>query len=238
MRFSLKIFFFISMLLLGAACATVAAMAEDLFPIPRQFQGLPLYVGVGIVFGMVAYFLVVILYPKEGSPEKPKDTGVDTSTRKDPGTGLLNRSAFDRDMAYLKATLYSIIIMDVDNFKALKEEVGTQVADSLLQKIGKVARAHIRKSDRVYKYEGDLFAVTLINCDKDQAIKITEKIRVQVSQLDNSPFPGITVSAAVVSYPQDGDQLKELLQVSEELLQSAKKSGKNSTFALARGKIS
>ena len=239
MRFSLKLFFFISMLLLGVACAALGGMAEDLLPIPPQLQGFPVFLMVGALFGLVAFFLVVALYPKEGSIfERQAQNIQDPASRRDPNTGLLNKTAFVRDMASLKPVLYSLVMMDVDNFKAYKKEYGNRAVDSILQKIGRISRANIRSDDRVYNYEGDLFTVTLVNCDKDQAIKIAEKIRIQVGRLDNSPFPQVTLSAAVVTFPQDGDNLDDLLGAAEELLQSAKKSGKNSTFALARGKIS
>lgn len=240
MRFSLKLFFFTSMLLLGVASSALGGMAEELFPIPPELQGYPVFLLVGTVFGVLAYLLVVAFYPREAGSVKPqREKAQDPASRKNPNTGLLTKKAFDRDLASLKSSsLYSLIVMDVDNFKAYKGEHGGQVADTILQKIGRIARANIRSNDRVYKYEGDFFAVILLNCDKDQAIKIAEKIRVQVNRLDNSPFPGVTLSAAVVSFPQDGDQTADLLQTSEELLQSAKKSGKNATFALARGKIS
>jgi diguanylate cyclase (GGDEF)-like protein len=239
MRFSMKLFFFTSMLLLGIACAAAAGMAEEWFAIPDQLQGYPVYFLVGGAFGVVGFLLVMALVPREGTAlEKPGEQILDPEGRKDQDTGLLNRKAFERDLVTLKPSLYSVIMMDVDDFKAYQGEHGNQVAQSVLQKIGKAARVHIRSNDRVYKYDGDLFAVLLVNCDKDQAIKIAEKIRIRVSQLDHSPFPGVTVSAAVVTFPQDGDQVADLLKVTEELLLSAKKSGKNSTFALARGKIS
>ncbi len=241
MRFSMKLFFFTSMLLLGVASAALGGMAEELFPMPPELQGYPVFLLVGAAFGVLAYLLVVAFYPREAGSVKPQRQKAQdpAASRKDQDRGLLTKKAFDRDLASLKSSsLYSLIVMDVDNFKAYKGEHGGQVADTILQKIGRIARANIRSNDRVYKYEGDLFAVILLNCDKDQAIRIAEKIRVQVNRLDNSPFPGVTLSAAVVSFPQDGDLTADLLQASEELLQSAKKSGKNATFALARGKIS
>jgi diguanylate cyclase (GGDEF)-like protein len=237
MRFSLKIFFLISMVLLGIACAIAAGIAEQLLNLP-YLEGFLSFVIVGSVFGLINFLLVLALFPRGSHQEEPGTKMQDPLTKKDPLTGLLSRKTFDMDTANISGPLYSIIIMDVDNFKAFKEEYGNHGADSLLQKIGKAAKANIRSNDRVYSYQGDVFAVLLANCDKDQAIKIAEKIRIQVSKIDNSPFPGATVSVAVVSFPQDGDNTRELLLVAEELLQSAKKSGKNSTFALARGKIS
>ncbi len=225
------------MLVLGAACAVLAGTAEDVFLIPVQFQGLPVLIIVGAVFGFINFLLVAALYPKEVSRKKRSEKTQDPGARRDPGTGLLNKKAFESDIANLRDPLFSLIFMDVDNFKSFKAEFGVQVADSILQKIGKTARERVRSNDLIYKYDGDLFVVTLLNCDKDQAIKIAESIRIQVSELDNSPFPGITLSAAVATFPQDGDLTADLIKVSEELLQSAKKSGKNSTFALARGKI-
>lgn len=235
MRFSLKIFFFISMVALGIGCAIAANIAEQLFNLP-YLEGFLAFIVVGGGFGLINFLLVVALYPK--GQEEPVMKAQDPATKLDPLTGVLNRKTFDLDTASLRGPLYSIIIMDVDNFKAFKEEYGSHGADSLLQKIGKAAKANIRSNDRVYSYQGDVFAVLLSNCDKDQAIKIAEKIRIQVSKIDNSPFPESTVSVAVVTFPQDGDNTRELLLAAEELLQSAKKSGKNSTFALARGKIS
>ena len=234
MKTSLKLSFFIILLLLGAVCGLVAGMAADLIQI--EVQDTLKYAGVGSVFGFINFLLVLSLYPKEGKVSSKGSFG-DRGGGKDAVTGILDGKAFERAMAGVRDPLYSLIIMDVDGFKAYRDEHGTQGAESLLKIIGKAIKSSIRSDDGVYHYEGDIFSAYLANCGKDKAIEIAEKIRVRVSNLDNSPFPGATVSAAVVSFPEDGDTAGDLVKVSEELMQSAKKSGKNSTFALARGKI-
>jgi len=58
---------------------------------------------------------------------------------------------------------------------------------------------------------------------------MAEKIRLEISQLDNQAYPQITVSLGVSSYPDDGRYIHEIIVASDKALLKAKQSGKNCT---------
>ena len=77
------------------------------------------------------------------------------------------------------------------------------------------------------RYGGEEITLILMDCDKKNALKMAEKIRLEISQLDNQAYPQITVSLGVSSYPDDGRYIHEIIVASDKALLKAKQSGKN-----------
>ena len=71
----------------------------------------------------------------------------------------------------------------------------------------------------------------LRDCDKTNAWKIAEKIRSEISELDNGSYPQITVSLGVSSFSGDGQNIHDLIVASDQALLRAKQSGKNCTMS-------
>ncbi len=67
------------------------------------------------------------------------------------------------------------------------------------------------------------------NYNKQNAFKIAEKIRISISKIDNFPLPAITVSQGVAGYPEDGGNIPDVVEASDNALLIAKRSGKNCT---------
>jgi diguanylate cyclase len=147
-------------------------------------------------------------------------------------TGLLNRRAFDQaiqdvdDRGY-----YSLIFLDIDNFRDFNNRFGHDIGDNVLRKVGETIQACVRWSDRVYRYGGEEITLILMDCDKKNALRMAEKIRSAISQLDHQAYPQITVSLGVSSYPDDGLLINDLIVASDKALLKAKQSGKNRTIS-------
>jgi len=62
-------------------------------------------------------------------------------------------------------------------------------------------------------------------------MKMAEKIRSEISRLDNQPYPQITVSLGVSSYPDDGRYIHDIIVASDKALLKAKHSGKNCSIS-------
>lgn len=122
---------------------------------------------------------------------------------------------------------YSIIFIDIDNFKNFNNSFGHQIGDTVLKKVGQTIKATVRSNDSVYRYGGEEIVIILNDCDKKNAFAIAEKVRLNISELDNSPFPVITISLGISSYPEDGTEIDKIIEASDMALLTAKKLGKN-----------
>jgi diguanylate cyclase len=186
----------------------------------------------GILYG-VTNFIIFAIYEKKLDKVKRLNEQLTFSLRMDNLTELLNRRAFDQDTKKVKNNgVYSLIFLDIDNFRDFNNHFGHATGDMVLKKVGKTVKACVRATDRVYRYGGEEIVLFLLDCEKANAIRMAEKIRVEIGKLDNGDFPQITVSLGVSSYPDDGRSIRDVIAASDKALLKAKLSGKNCTVTI------
>ncbi|NVN92264.1 MAG: GGDEF domain-containing protein [Desulfuromonadales bacterium] len=153
-------------------------------------------------------------------------------------TGLNNRRYFDKvlpqeyERAHRDGLPFSLIMIDVDNFKRFNDTHGHHLGDRILAAIGRVLRRTLRSIDFAFRYGGEEFVVILPETDLDSAHKVAERIRVRVitesrKLLRNQEDPPVTVSMGISSYPRDAACSITLLAMADQLLYQAKKAGRN-----------
>ncbi|MHB8072911.1 GGDEF domain-containing protein [Desulfosporosinus fructosivorans] len=198
------------------------------------FMAIPLFNNVvlhciilGTLFGLTN-FIVVVLFYKRLEKIKRLNQQLKLSLMTDNLTGLLNRRAFDQDTEnFDNSGLYSLIFLYIDNFRDFNNHFGHDIGDNVLRKVGETIKACVRATDRVYRYGGEEITLILMDCGKKNALNMAEKIRSEISQLDNQAYPQITVSLGVSSYPDDGRYIHDVIVASDKALLKAKQSGKN-----------
>jgi GAF domain-containing protein len=86
-------------------------------------------------------------------------------------TGLRNHGTFQRDLDTLvdAGSPFSLLMMDLDSFKAYNDTFGHPAGDGLLQVVAKAVVGAIRQNDRAYRYGGDEFALLLIGANRSHA---------------------------------------------------------------------
>lgn len=184
----------------------------------------------GMIFGFINYFISIRIYKRSYELEKVNKT-LKKSINVDKLTALFNRRAFDNDILKIsKSETYSLIFIDIDNFRKFNNEFGHKAGDIVLQKVSQTIKNIIRSSDRAYRYGGEEIVILLKNCAKSNALSIAEKIRISISEIDNSPLPSITISLGVASCPEDSTNFSEIIVASDNALLTAKMSGKNCTL--------
>jgi len=151
-------------------------------------------------------------------------------------TGLLNRRAILRKMeeAMTRARRYdedvSLLLLDVDRFKPLNDDLGRAAADVALHRISTLLQKRVRESDHVGRYGGDEFLIILPHTDKDSAMIAAERIRKAVETLEMRDARGgtfsITVSGGVAAY-EPGDDVASISYRAESCLCLAKENGRN-----------
>jgi len=221
-----KLWLLIAMVLTGILYSVVLLY---FMPMPL-FNNLLLHcIILGTLFGLTN-FIVAVLFNKRVEKLKSLNQQLKSSLMKDSLTGLLNRRAFDQAIKEVDDRgLYSIIFLDVDNFRDFNNHFGHDIGDNVLRKVGETIKACVRATDRVYRYGGEEITLILMDCDKKNALKMAEKIRLEISRLDHQAYPQITVSLGISSYPDDGRYIHEVIVASDKALLKAKQSGKNCT---------
>lgn len=226
MRFGIHLKLFAAMVSVGA----VYGFVYHLIVMPLFSDRLLHCLLTSAVFGIINYIVTINVY-KRYFVLKEKNKLLSKGARTDQLTGVLNRKALDEDIENIDDNRnYSMLFMDIDNFRDFNNKFGHPVGDLVLKKVSRTIKSSIRFGDKVYRYGGEEFLIILKDCSKSNAREIAEKIRINVSELNNSPYPNITLSIGVSSYPEDGDAACKLIEVCDNAMLNAKKHGKNRTF--------
>ncbi|UFS70331.1 sensor domain-containing diguanylate cyclase [Geomonas sp. RF6] len=140
------------------------------------------------------------------------------------------RQEFGRAKRYHKP--FSIIMLDVDDFKSFNDSYGHATGDKVLIAMGSSILETIRSVDVGFRYGGEEFIVILPETRLESAIQVAERLRENVMNgttkaLRGQISRGVTVSIGVASYPENTDRLDELFNIVDTLLFQAKKEGKN-----------
>jgi diguanylate cyclase (GGDEF)-like protein len=123
----------------------------------------------------------------------------------------------------------SLLLIDVDNFKYYNDTYGHLEGDKMLSRFGEVIQGCMRKNDSAYRYGGDEFTVILPETRGKEAIKVAERIREEISGIDDGPCDRekkepIAVSVGIAEYRQ-GEKWEELTKRADEAMYRAKRSG-------------
>ncbi len=144
---------------------------------------------------------------------------------------FLERMQSEIDRARRYGTPFSVMFIDIDNFKELNDNHGHQVGDKILAELATILKHWARSSDIVARYGGEEFVVLLPMTDKPRSITAAERLRTRVQRHTFYRRKKLTVSVGVASYPGDGDNADQLLGRVDEALYMAKKTGRNRACA-------
>lgn len=182
---------------------------------------------IAVIFGLLNYCVFVIFNKKFSELEKSNKL-LRVKSEVDELTGLFNRGAFDKLVNDLQMeSPFSIIFSDIDDFRNFNNHYGHDVGDKVLTKVSDVIKSSVRVKDSVYRYGGEEIVIILRDCDEKSARIIAEKIRVNVMNMNNDPYPKITLSLGVSTFTDDGKDIKQLVKSADDALLNAKNKGKN-----------
>ena len=166
----------------------------------------------------------------------------ETATREsvtDDLTGLSNRRALDDalagevERAKRIGNDLALVLLDLDDFKAINDTYGHPQGDIVLREVARVLRDSSREIDHPARYGGEELAVILPGTDLDGAFNRAERIREQIEQL-RIPLNGrgtlkVTTSCGVASAPPAAVDAGQLVDAADKALYKAKRNGKNRT---------
>jgi diguanylate cyclase (GGDEF)-like protein/putative nucleotidyltransferase with HDIG domain len=161
---------------------------------------------------------------------------LEQKSRSDELTGLFNRRYFEERLKEELSRhsryddVFSIFMIDLDNFKAYNDVYGHPAGDVLLGQIGRIIRNCIRNVDQAFRYGGDEFVVILPQTARDAAYVVAERVRRQIAEEMEKRAIAVTSSIGLASYPADGMLSGELVDVADTALYHAKRTGGNRIF--------
>ena len=141
---------------------------------------------------------------------------------RDALTAVYNRPMFERRRKKLYS--YSLILLDIDNFKGINDAYGHDVGDEVLR--GVAAALRTSSGDRVYRVGGEEFAIILANCGADDAVKVAERLCATVRSLRIIEGQPVTVSAGV-AWAGDPTEHEVAYKHADKALYRAKSTGKD-----------
>jgi diguanylate cyclase (GGDEF)-like protein len=158
------------------------------------------------------------------------------STR-DHLTGLFNRrymeETLDREMARAlrQNSPLSILVVDVDEFKHIKDIFGHAVADTILRKLSKMLLRHVRAEDIPSRYGGDDFIIVMPGASSilacERAERLCEHARHFHPTCDGQTLEKIILSIGVATYPKDDATSAAVLKAVDSALYHAKLAGRD-----------
>jgi diguanylate cyclase (GGDEF)-like protein/PAS domain S-box-containing protein len=165
-----------------------------------------------------------------------------TRATKDPLTGAANRSELEHVQAQLlddyrkHGTPVSVMICDLDHFKAINDRFGHQAGDEVLVKTAAVLQDHARPGDLVARYGGEEFVLVCAACGIAAATRRAELIRDRLSEVEHWALGGRCATASIgVTQAQPGDTVDTLLRRADRALYQAKNAGRNQVIQLGGG---
>jgi len=164
------------------------------------------------------------------------------SAQRDAKTGLANavhwdsRARYELNKGGTRTRPMAVMLLDLDHFKRVNDEVGHLAGDAALAAISLLLRGTVRHGDLVGRFGGEEFVVLLPEASPDEAESVAERVRKAVAALrvptmgtDGKPHElrGLTVSIGVSTTTRFGYELPDLLVAADAALLAAKAYGRN-----------
>ncbi len=153
-------------------------------------------------------------------------------------TGLYNRRHFMLRMndevarANRFVQEFSLIFLDLDEFKRYNDAYGQETGDRALKELGDVLKAVARSTDILARYGGEEFVLLLPTTGREEALIAAERIRIGIEEHVFPRRKRLTVSVGVATFPEDAAEPAELLNRADRALYQAKREGRNRIVAM------
>lgn len=151
----------------------------------------------------------------------------------DPLTALPNRTKLniqlESRLEHSAATPFALLFLDLDNFKNINDTMGHEIGDKILVEAGRRIRETIGKYDFCARFGGDEFVVLLQDADSQSVDAVAESL----IHIFKEPFNinemifFLSSSIGIVLYPQDAQNVDNLIKHADTAMYEAKNNGKN-----------
>ncbi|MES2636501.1 MAG: GGDEF domain-containing protein [Pseudomonadota bacterium] len=163
-------------------------------------------------------------------------TEIEKLASRDALTGAFNRRLFEDEMARLQSRCkrtgekFSLMLIDVDNFKLINDNYGHLNGDEILRRLANIVLTSIRTEDYFARYGGDEFCVLLPSTNTAEAHIVANRLRetyAATAFIVAGKTIKSSISVGIVDSSQVGLEFKTLLSAADQALYQAKQSGRN-----------
>jgi diguanylate cyclase (GGDEF)-like protein len=154
--------------------------------------------------------------------------------RTDPLTGAVNSRQFQELIRIETERLhryrhpFTLVYMDLDNFKYMNDRFGHAAGDRLLREIVNYSQENLRSTDAVARLGGDEFAYLLPETDQVAAQMVVRKIQSGLlKEMQKNKWP-VTLSIGVLTCTESMDVVDQIISTADRLMYAVKRGGKNS----------
>jgi len=151
-------------------------------------------------------------------------------------TGLSNREEFGYKLGEILKNVkmiggsHSLLVLDVDRFKAINDTCGTMAGDELLRQIASHIQTNIQRNDLSARIGADEFAIILMNCQSEDTINVGNRLQGAVMrqrfQWQSAAFP-VTLSIGIVPIDRDTGDIHAVLAAADDSCHISKEEGGN-----------
>lgn len=143
---------------------------------------------------------------------------------RDALTGLGSRSLLDSSGEIPGGSERSVILIDLDQFKAINDTYGHLTGDRVLQHVAHAITESVRPSDLIYRYGGEEFLILLAHVDLATARQAAERVRARIAV----PVESFAISVSVgVATRRAGESHEDLIERADQALYVAKSRGRD-----------
>lgn len=197
----------------------------------QSLMGLQVFI---VAFSLVMFSMAILVFQQQKSSQllQAKKDVLEDLYRKDQLTQIWNRY---RITEFIEVELsrmqrhqrsFGLIMLDVDNFKAINDQHGHAVGDKALVELCSLISLHVRDLDLFGRWGGEEFMIVATDTNEKSLMQLAEKIRALVEEHAFQDGHRISVSLGA-TLSEQGDSIMQIVDRADEALYQSKKAGKN-----------
>lgn len=176
---------------------------------------------------------VLFYYLKNKKILESKTEVLESKVKYDSLTGVYSRDFFEdgfKDFVQHRDDL-SLILVDIDHFKAINDKYGHLIGDRVLQAVAELISSSVRKQDLLARWGGEEFAILCPDTSLDSAKTLAEKLRLSIESEDFEHIKTLSCSFGVSHHLQN-ESLSSLFERADKAMYLSKETGRNKVSTL------
>jgi diguanylate cyclase (GGDEF)-like protein len=217
----------------GIAVLILGTPADPRAPAPFETMAAMVFLGIGLGLGFGVFWIATA----------KSRLSLELLANTDPLTGAYNRRSFvalcEKELLRSSRSRqpFSLLMIDLDYFKKINDHYGHENGDIVLCAVARALQDSLRNVDVVGRWGGEEFVALLPDTPAELAVIVAHRLRhtiqsLSIAKLQTTPIHdknsiAVTISLGVATYPNQANNIEDLLQRGDRALYQAKADGRN-----------